>query len=93
MGGQEIFKANIGLITDDGKFSLDVQVLPNGTGSLDGPHFFIQSLYKTTDWNTIIDAPKDTVPMTELMQKLDAIRPEQSFTEATLPVQSDINIQ
>ena len=79
MGGQEIFRADIALVSDDGKFSLDVEVPPAGTGSLEGPHFFIESLYKVSDWTQVIDAPKDTVPMTEMMQKLDAMTPKDEF--------------
>ncbi len=79
MGGQELFRANIALVSDDGKFSLDIQVPPAGTGSLEGPHFFIESLYKTSDWKEVIDAPKDTIPMMEMMEKLDAMTPKDEF--------------
>ncbi len=86
-GSNDLFRANIGLLVDEGKFSLGVDVLSTDKSADTTPqsHVELNIVSKTTPYQGTITVPSPTKPLQTLLDELDKLSPKDSFAPVGQP--------
>jgi hypothetical protein len=90
-GSNTLLNANIGLLVDEGKFGMSVDVLPNeGTGTTSQAHVEFNVTAKSSPFDGSIGVPSPTKPLQVLLDELEKLAPVDSFTSVDDTMNADI---